>query len=157
MIAAAQVLAVVATVFAGLTAGIFFAFSSGVMPGLARAQDGVYVAAMRSINVAVINPAFLGAIFVTPLALVSALIAAILAGAALAAWLLGASLVVAVVGVVGVTGARSVPLNDRLATAADGDALARRAFEVPWRRWNTVRTGCSLATLVLAAVAIAAL
>jgi uncharacterized membrane protein len=152
-----QVLAVVATVFAGLTAGIFFAFSSGVMPGLAQADDRVYVSAMRRINVAVVNPGFLGAIFVTPLALVSAVIAAFAAGAGLSAALLIAALVVSVVGVVGVTAARSVPLNDRLATASDGDALARRAFERPWVAWNHVRSGCAILALILSAVAVAAI
>jgi len=40
----------------GLMAGVFFAFSSFVMNALARLTPGEGIAAMQSINVAVINP-----------------------------------------------------------------------------------------------------
>ncbi|HLL90834.1 MAG TPA: hypothetical protein VK324_16150 [Tepidisphaeraceae bacterium] len=44
----------------GLMAGVFFAFSAFVMRALGRLPAGEAVAAMRAINVAVINPLFLG-------------------------------------------------------------------------------------------------
>ena len=45
----------------GLMAGFFFAFSASVMKALARLPAAEGIAAMQSINVAVINPVFLGA------------------------------------------------------------------------------------------------
>ncbi|MGD9741821.1 MAG: hypothetical protein AB7V53_04220, partial [Dongiaceae bacterium] len=43
---------------AGLIAGLFFAFSSFVMAALARLPADQGVAAMQSINTAVLNPVF---------------------------------------------------------------------------------------------------
>jgi uncharacterized membrane protein len=43
----------------GLVAGVFFAFSTGVMPALARLPPAQGAAAMQAINVAVINRWFL--------------------------------------------------------------------------------------------------
>ena len=45
----------------GLMAGFFFAFSVSVMKALARLPPAAGIAAMQSINVAVINPVFLAA------------------------------------------------------------------------------------------------
>ena len=45
---------------AGLIAGVFFAFSSFVMPALAKLPAVQGVAAMQSINLVVLNRSFLG-------------------------------------------------------------------------------------------------
>ena len=49
----------------GLMAGLFFAFSVAVMRALAGLPSAAEVAAMQSINVAIINPMFLAAFFGT--------------------------------------------------------------------------------------------
>jgi hypothetical protein len=54
-----DVLTFAAAIGAGLVAGIFFAFSSFVMRALARIAPPQGIAAMQSINVAVINPVFM--------------------------------------------------------------------------------------------------
>ncbi|GAB2971188.1 DUF1772 domain-containing protein [Saccharothrix stipae] len=51
---------ILAALGCGMMAGVFFAFSAMVMPGLRRAEPAVGVAAMRAINLAVVNPAFIG-------------------------------------------------------------------------------------------------
>jgi uncharacterized membrane protein len=56
-----RVLTLTSAVGAGLVAGIFFAFSSFVMKALDRLPPAQGIAAMQSINVAVLNPWFLGA------------------------------------------------------------------------------------------------
>src|SRR5687767_8264631 len=43
-----------------VVAGVFFGFSSFIMKALSKVSDDAGVAAMRSINVVVINPSFLG-------------------------------------------------------------------------------------------------
>jgi uncharacterized membrane protein len=49
----------------GLMAGLFFAFSVSVMRAFAGLPSAAGVAAMQSINVAIINPMFLAAFFGT--------------------------------------------------------------------------------------------
>lgn len=149
----APFLIVVATVLAGLCAGLFYAFSTGVMPGLARTGDHAFVSGMRSINRAVLNPLFLGAIFLAPLAILGAGIAAFTEGSRLPAGLLLAALLISVGGVTLVTIRGNVPLNDALETSRGADPEARRAFEARWVRLNHVRTACATLALVLCAIA----
>lgn len=142
---------------AGLVAGVFFAFSTFVMPALARLPPAQGVAAMQAINVAAINRWFLGALLGCAVACGGLLGASLLAwhepGAGLrvlaaAAYLLGS---------LGVTMACNVPRNDALAAlAADsGEALALWSVYVrEWTAWNHVRT---LASLVAAAALVLAL
>ncbi|MGH7600945.1 MAG: hypothetical protein ACREOI_31695, partial [bacterium] len=53
------VLTLFAALGCGLIAGVFFAFSAFVMKALSRLPPSEGIAAMQSINVAVINPVFL--------------------------------------------------------------------------------------------------
>ena len=52
----------------GLVAGVFFTFSTFVMPALGRLPAPQGIAAMQSINVAAITPSFMAALFGTGLA-----------------------------------------------------------------------------------------
>ena len=63
-------LTLVAALGCGLMAGLFFAFSVSVMKALARLPSAEGIAAMQSINVAIINPVFLAAFFGTAAACV---------------------------------------------------------------------------------------
>ncbi len=96
---------------AALVAGIFFAFSAFVMRALGRLPPAGGIAAMQSINVAVLNPVFFAAFFGT------AVLSLALAVAALVGWslpsLLAGSLLY-LVGTIAVTIVFNVPLNNRL-------------------------------------------
>ena len=59
---------------AGLTAGIFYAFSTFVMAALARLPPVNGIGAMNAINVTVINPWFMAVFLGTPLLCIAALI-----------------------------------------------------------------------------------
>ena len=65
------VLTVVAALGCGLNAGVFFAFSSFVMKALARLQPAQGIAAMQSINLVAVTPAFMTALFGTATAAVA--------------------------------------------------------------------------------------
>ena len=52
----------------GLVAGVFFAFSSFVMAALRRLQPEEGIAAMQSINIVVVTPVFMTALFGTAVA-----------------------------------------------------------------------------------------
>jgi uncharacterized membrane protein len=135
---------VLATVATGLMAGLYFAFSCAVMPGLGQTDARTFVAAMQRINVAILNgwfaAAFGGALLLTGVA------AALHFGADVRAalpWILAALVLYAATLVL--TIGINVPLNDQLVAAGDPDGIAdlaavRAAFEGRWVRWNLVRT-----------------
>ena len=140
---------------AGLVAGVFFAFSSFVMPALARLAPALGVAAMQAINVAAIGRWLLGALFGVAAACL------VLAASALLAWsepgarvrLAGAALYL--IGAIGVTIACNVPRNHALARLAPhgADALALWPVYVrEWTAWNHVRTLAALAAAALLTV-----
>jgi uncharacterized membrane protein len=130
-----------ATIGSGIVGGIFYAFSSFVMPALGRLPPEQGAAAMNSINVTVITPSFL------ILFMGTALVCLLLAGGSLVWWnpasgtLILAGSVAYLVGCFGVTVACNVPLNEQLAATDLGQAAAfwPRYLEL-WTRWNHVRT-----------------
>ena len=69
-----------ATVAAGLQAGTYYTWASGVMPGLARTDDHTFASSMNHINVAIVNPVFMLTFLGAP-ALAAAAVAATPAGA----------------------------------------------------------------------------
>jgi uncharacterized membrane protein len=132
----------------GLIAGVFFAFSSFVMPALARLQPTQGIAAMQSINITVINPWFMAAFLGTAAACIVLAISSLLKwhqpGAA---YLLLGSLLY-LVGTVGVTIVFNVPLNDALATVDPGStdgASLWASYLTNWTNWNHIRTAAALA------------
>ncbi len=60
-----DILTIVAVLGSGLVAGIFFAFSTFVMRALGRLPQNQGIAAMKAINVTVLNPWFFFAFFGT--------------------------------------------------------------------------------------------
>ena len=136
-----------------LGAGVFFAFSAFVMPGLARLPPAQGVAAMQSINVTALTPPFL------PVFVGTAALCALLGAWSLLRWhepgaaLRLAGSVVYVVGGLLFTRAFNVPRNDALAALpADGAAAASfwPRYLAGWTAWNHVRTvACLLATALL--------
>ncbi|NGO49597.1 DUF1772 domain-containing protein [Allomesorhizobium camelthorni] len=134
----------------GLMAGLFFVFSAFMMTALARLPLGQGMAAMQSINVAILNPAFGAAFFGTAILSVALAVgAAFRWGDAGMAWLLAGSLFY-LVGIIAVTMIFNVPLNDALAAGGadtpEGAALWTR-YLTEWTAWNHVRTLSGIASL----------
>jgi uncharacterized membrane protein len=110
------VLTLVTAVACALVAGFFFAFSTTVMRSLARLPAEQGIAAMQSINVVVINPLVMTALFGTALACVVLEVAAFVEwGEAYSVYLLLGGLLY-IAGVVVLTMAYHVPRNDALDT-----------------------------------------
>lgn len=135
--------AVVATALgSGLVAGVFFAFSTFVMAGLAGLPPAQGLAAMQSINRTALRPLFMAALFGTALAcLVLAGWAVVNWGEHSAAWVLAAAALY-VIGCIVVTIARNVPMNEALALVNPGDPAATdrwASYAAAWTRWNHVR------------------
>ena len=106
---------VVTAVGCGLSAGALFAFSSFVMRALARLPASQGIAAMNSINVVAVTPAFMTALFGTGLLCVALAVWALVDWHGSFSPYLVAGGAAYLIGVPGVTMAFNVPRNDALA------------------------------------------
>jgi len=151
---AIPILTFLAALGSGLIAGVFFAFSSFVMGALGRLPAGQSVAAMQSINVAVLNRSFLGVFVGTALACGVLAFLSVLRWHEPGALLRLVAALAYLLGAFGVTMGFNVPRNDALEAVrpetAEAAALWGR-YLVEWTRWNHVRTVAALlcATLLI--------
>ena len=148
-----EALAVAAAVATGLAGGVLFAFSTFVMGGLRRLPAADGAAAMVAINRDAVRPPLLLLLLAAVLLPAAAAVVGLVTGAPGAGWAL-AGAVVALVGILGVTGAGNVPLNERLDAAADPAAEWAR-FLPRWLALNHVRTVSGAAATAALAVALA--
>jgi uncharacterized membrane protein len=152
-------LTLAAVVGAGLVGGVFFAFSNFVMKALGRLRPSEGAAAMQSINITVITPTFMTALFGM------GLVSLVLIGWGFAdldepyaGWLIAAG-VIYVIGEIATTGAYHVPRNNALARVdpeSEEGARVWSTYLVEWTRMNHVRTVSGLAACALFAVALQA-
>lgn len=149
----------VAALGCGLNAGVFFAFSSFVMKALERLSAPRGIAAMQSINLAVLTPSFMTLLFGTAAACAGLIAWAILDWhGSVGPWLLiGGGLYLA--GPIGLTVAYHQPRNLALGAvdprARDAEPAWRR-YVAQWTALNHVRTLaslCAAGTLGAAALA----
>ncbi|MFI7340744.1 DUF1772 domain-containing protein [Streptomyces sp. NPDC050085] len=144
------VLVVLAALWCGVSAGVFVGFSTFVMRGLGALPAARGIAAMNSINVAAVNPAFM-VVF-----LGAAVLCAVIAVVTFVLWpedgtvelLLGCALYLA--GSFGVTIVANIPRNDALAKLAgdeesESSAAYWRRYLSEWVMWNHIRGGASIA------------
>jgi uncharacterized membrane protein len=141
----------------GLAAGVFFAFSSFVMPALRRLPPAEGIAAMQSINRLALTPVFMTALFGTALACVGLAVVALLhLGDRFAGYTL-AGCALYLLGPIGLTIVYHAPNNDRLDTVDAHDARAAgrwTRYEKGWTAWNHVRAVGALAAAGLLTVAL---
>ncbi len=131
----------------GLVAGVFFAFSTFVMPALRRLPAAEGVGAMQSINQLAVTPAFMTALFGTALAALGLIAWAAFTSAERPAALIIAGAALYVLGTVGVTLAGNVPLNNQLEKLEPERAATGtwHAWVGSWTTFNHVRTAAALA------------
>lgn len=146
------IVSVLCALGAGLTAGIFYAFSTFVMKALGRLPPADGIAAMNAINVTVINPWFMAVFMGTPILCGIAAILALVNWSAPGSVMILAAALLYVAGSFLVTMIFNVPLNNALAAAAptspEGAALWTRYLS-EWTFWNHVRTAAPLAAMAL--------
>lgn len=141
-------------VLSGLLAGFFFAWWCSCMIGLARVRDSTFVEAMQAINASLPNARFVLPFF-APVMLAPIAAVALLTSDHRESG--GWAVVAAIFSFLtfGITAGRNVPLNTMLAKASAGDATeARKRFEMPWVRWNSVRTLTSVVAFVASLMAL---
>lgn len=152
-------LTLVSALGCGLTAGVFFAFSSFVMKALARLQPAQGIAAMQSINVAVINPSFFAVFFGTAVICLYLAVRSVLKWGQPGVSLVLVACLLYLAGTILVTIVFNVPLNDALAGVKPESAEGARmwaAYVVRWTAWNHVRTLAALAAAALFTIALEA-
>ncbi|MBV1914766.1 MAG: DUF1772 domain-containing protein [Pseudomonadales bacterium] len=143
---------ILAALGSALAGGIFFAFSNFVMKALAQLPFSEGIAAMQSINIVAINPAFMG-VFMGTVVLSLCMI-----GVALFRWnypsaiffLAGAVFYIA--GSFFVTAFTNVPLNDQLAALSSKDPISEDVWNHyldRWVMWNHVRGLAATAAALL--------
>ncbi len=147
---------VLALLCTALTAGIFYSFSTIVMPGLDLGGAASAVNAMHGINTIVRSPIFAIVFFGALVLPLLAALGARSAGHRGAARLAGLAALIYAAAVIGVTLQVNVPLNETLASftvaGTDANAANWKEFAGPWALWNHVRTlGAILALLCLLA------
>ncbi|SEI39183.1 Uncharacterized membrane protein [Dyadobacter sp. SG02] len=141
----------------GLIAGLFYAYSCSVNPGLGALTDAGYLAAMQSINRAILNPvfffSFIGTVLLLPLSTYQHF------GTGSRFYLLLGATLVYVIGTFGVTVVGNVPLNEALdkmnLTGASARELAayRLRFEGPWNKLHAIRTYASVISFIMVILA----
>ena len=152
------VVPVFSVVLTGLFAGLFFAFSTAVMPGLGRSGDRTMIEAMQGINIAILNPFFAVVFIGAPVLLLGQTLLYWAAGRTDSTWWAGTASALLILVLV-VTFAVNVPRNNALDRAGTVDRLAdpatvRDGFEKVWVRWNHLRTLASAAALLCTALAV---
>ena len=143
MIKLLPILIFIAAIGSGVVGGVFFAFSNFVMPAFARLPAAGGIAAMNSINVTVITPTFMTALFGTGLICLVLIAAALLGWSHTGTYWLLAGAVIYFVGNPIVTMVFNVPLNDALAAvdpASANGAAVWTNYLSQWVMWNHVRT-----------------
>lgn len=151
-------LALLACIGAGTVGGVFFAFSTFIMKALAQLPASQGIAAMRRINVVVLNPLFLGVFMGTALLAAGCATAAFFPWGAPRSTLLLAAGLIYLAGSFFVTVAFNVPRNERLARLDAESSEATDYWPVyvrEWLKWNHMRTAASVASAACSAAALA--
>jgi uncharacterized membrane protein len=134
-----------ATLTTGLVAGVFYAYSVSVDPGLTAQSDASYVATMQEINERIQNPLFFASFIGAVLFLLAALVVHLPRLRSSRFLLISLACLLYIGGGFLLTAFINVPMNNQLATVdPEAPALvlsrAREAYEGPWDFWNGVRT-----------------
>ncbi len=143
----------------GLMAGIFFTWTNAVTPGLGKLVDIEYLKAFQAMNRSILNPTFFVIFWGAAAIPLLTTVISYKAQSGTVFWLLTAAVIIYVLGVVVVTMAGNIPLNNLLeqtnleiASPTDMEAL-RNHFERPWNVLNWVRTFASTIAFILLLIA----
>jgi uncharacterized membrane protein len=150
---------IISTLFSGLMAGLFYAWSISVTPGLAKINDGSYLQAFQAMNRAILNPSFFIVFFGLVILLPVLSYLTFQASISNQFWYVILATILYLVGIMGVTIGGNVPLNNALealqieSMTPEQMDVFRKGFESKWNRLNTFRTISSAITFLLLVIA----
>ena len=150
-------LTIATAVGSGLNGGVFFAFSSFVMPALARLRPAEGAAAMQSINVMAVTPVFMTALFGTGALCIAVIVAGLAAlDESYGGWLVAGGAVY-LAGTIVLTMLYHVPRNNALAAVDPATPEAARLWErylSEWTGGNHVRAAAGAVAAALLAIGV---
>jgi uncharacterized membrane protein len=147
----------IAVLGAGIVGGVFYAFSSFVMPGLQRLPAAQGVAAMHEINVTAEHPAFMMAFMGTTILALYLGVRGILDWGDREATLLVAGSALYLAGAFLLTVVHNVPLNNELADVQPHAADAATRWHEYLGQWNWANHVRGAASIAAAAAYLGAL
>ncbi|WP_221392310.1 DUF1772 domain-containing protein [Dyadobacter sp. NIV53] len=142
-----------------LIAGLFYAWTCSVIPGLARLNSVEYIRAMQSFNLAIQNQLFFLCFFGTAILLPVSTYMYFSHPVTIRFWLLLTASIAYLLGVMAVTIFGNIPLNNSLEsfslTLSNPELIAeqRNNFETSWNNLHTIRTIASALSIVLVIIA----
>ncbi len=153
------IILITTTLSTGLIAGLFYAWSISVTPGLAKIGDDSYLLAFQSMNRAILNPAFF--IFFMGLVILLPLLSYLYYKSPVSAqfWYILSATILYMAGIMAVTFFGNVPMNNTLealkieSMTSEQMASFRLGFESKWNNLNMIRTICSSLSFVLLIIA----
>lgn len=144
---------------AGLVGGLLFIFSNTIMGSLDELDSATAISAMQTLNRRIVNPLFLLAFVGTALASVGVIGYLVLCNhrESQEIWA-GIAGLVYLLGVLGITGGRNIPLNNQLDEFDPGAGDSSTVWDTynrRWSAWNNARTLFAVVAAISAAVALA--
>ncbi len=151
-----SILLQITAISVAMVAGLFYGFSAFVMAALASLPKSEGLGAMNQINVSVYTPDFMWLFLATAMLCSIFAIWSLFSIRSLDSQLVLAGSLLFLAGVVGVTAICNVPLNNKLASLPEADALTFwPAFVAEWTGWNTLRTVCASLSATIYLIVIA--
>jgi uncharacterized membrane protein len=145
-------LTIATAVGCGLNGGVFFAFSSFVMPGLARLRPAEGAAAMQAINVTAVTPVFMTVLFGTGALCVAVIVAGLAAlDESYGGWLVAGGAVY-LAGTIVLTMLYHVPRNNALAAVDPATPEAAQLWKRYLTEWTTGNHARAVAGVLAAAL-----
>lgn len=152
-----SIILTIAIVCTALIAGLYYAYSCSVNPGLSRLNDLEYLQAMQEINRAILNPLFFLSFFGTLIFLpVSAYLNYPINTTRFYCLVVSAGIYA--IASFGVTIFGNVPLNEMLdktdLASASAETLQkiRTEFENPWNKFHSIRTFATILALFFSVI-----
>lgn len=141
--------------FCSLVAGLLFSFAIIVMPGIAKLTDKQYLLAFKHMDGIIQNnqPLFVLVWAGSILSIITTLIMGVMNLNGTQIYLLVIASIVYLFGVQLPTFRINIPLNNTLQKLdievlnQSETALSRTDFEIPWNRWNKIRTVNAIITV----------
>jgi uncharacterized membrane protein len=155
----AAVCATLALALTGVMAGLFYAFSVSVMPGLDVIRAEHAIRAMQSINRNIQNPVFLVSFLFAPIAAAVTGVLLLFLDQTTAAIIFFLAAAIYVLGVLAPTFVMNVPMNEALdvvevSPTTSDDAQHWSDYSLRWTWWNSLRTLLNLLSLLLIGLAL---
>lgn len=150
---------VVTVTSTGLIAGLYYAWSCSVIPGIGKLSDVNYLSAIQSMNKEILNPVFFASFMGTLILLPVCTWLHYKSGMSTTFWLLLAASLIYAIGSFGVTMVGNVPLNNTMdkfnvsSATIESMIKQRQNFEIPWNKLHSIRTFATVVSFVLTIIA----